>query len=300
MHMKKVFLSLAFLALFAFSATISVAQIQTPAPSPFCKLEQTVGLTKVTIEYSRPGVKGRELFVDVEKWGQMWRTGANAATKITFSDDVKIEGQDVPKGTYAIYSIPGKETWTTMLYSDPSLGGNVGGYDTSKETVRFTSKTNVMPVSMENFAFMIDNMTPNSADIWYMWGNYAISFGLEVEVENKVMAAIEKTMAGPGRNDYYQAARYYYNTDKDLKQALTWAKKANEIGERYWQLRLEAQINYKLGDHNRALAKIARSSEVARSGDNPNNNYAEANDKMAAEWRMKEAGKETPDSEGGK
>ncbi len=298
--MKKVFLSLAFLALFAFSATISVAQIQTPAASPSSKLEQMVGLTTVTIEYSRPGVKGRELFVDIEKWGKMWRTGANAASKITFSDDVKVEGQDVPKGTYAIYSIPGQEEWTVMLYTDPSLGGNVNGYDKSKEQIRFTAKTNVMPVSMENFAFMVDNIKGNTADIWFMWGKYAVSFGLEVEVEEKVMAAIEKTMAGPGRNDYYQAARYYYNTDKDLKQALVWAKKANEIGERYWQLRLEAQINAKLGDYKRALAKIAKSSEVARSGDNPNNGYADANDKMAAEWRMKGDSQGSGDSEGGK
>lgn len=293
--MKKVFLSLAFIAVFALTATDSQAQIQTPAPSPACKMEQTVGLTKVTIEYSRPAKKGRELFVEVEKWGRMWRTGANASSKIEFSDDVKIEGKDVPAGKYAVYSIPGEEMWTVMLYSDLTLGGNVNGYDESKEVARFEVKTVKMPMEIENFTFFVNNITETSASLGFLWGIYAVSLKMEVEVESKVMAAIEKTMAGPGRNDNYQAARYYYNTNKDLKQALAWAKKANEIGARYWQLRLEAQINAKLGDFKRAQAKIAESSKLAREAGN--NDYAAANDKMAAEWRM-DGGKEGGASRG--
>jgi hypothetical protein len=289
MHMKKVFLSLAFLAIFALAATTSHAQIQTPAPSPSGKLEQTVGLTNVMIEYSRPAKKGRELFVEVEKWGRIWRTGANASSKIEFSDDVKLEGKDIPAGKYAMYSIPGKDNWTVMLYSDLGLGGNTNGYDESKEVARFNVKTNMMSMEVENFTFYVDNITTTSATVGFAWGKYSVPMKLEVEVESKVMAAIEKTMGGPGRNDHYQAARYYYNSGKDLKQALVWAKKANEIGARYWQLRLEAQINAKLGDFKRAQAKIAESSKMAREAGN--NDYASANDKMAAEWRM-DGGKE--------
>ena len=104
--------------MFAFAACFSMleAQIQTPAPSPFCKFEQKVGLTDVTVEYSRPSMKGRKLFVDVENFGDIWRTGANASTKITFSDDVKLEGQNVPAGTYAIYTIPDPSSCTVMIY----------------------------------------------------------------------------------------------------------------------------------------------------------------------------------------
>ncbi len=280
--MKKTVFTILFLGAAIF-ATNSQAQIQTPAPSPFAKMEQTVGLTKVNIEYSRPGKKGRELFVDVEKWGKPWRTGANASTKISFSDDVKIEGNEVPKGTYALYSIPDKENWTVMLYKDLKLGGNLAEYDKSQEQLRFQVKTIIMDTEMENFAFFIDEIKKNSATIAFMWGKYYIPFNLEVEVESKVMAAIEKTMGGPSRNDYYQAARYYHNTDKDLKQALAWVKKANEIESKYWQLRLEAQIQAKLGDKNRALAKIAESSAAAKEAGN--NGYAEANNKMAEEWR---------------
>ena len=266
------------------------AQIQTPSASPSAKIMQTVGLTDITIEFSRPSKKGRELFVDVENWGKMWRTGANASTKIEFSDDVKIEGKAVKKGKYAIYSIPGKETWTVMLYSDLTLGGNVGGYDASKEVLRFDAKTIVSPEEMESFNFIIDNLKDNSADIAFMWGKYYVPFTVEVEVDSKVMAAIEKTMAGVSRNDYYQAALYYSKSNKDLDQALAWAKAANEIAQkegnpRYWQLRLEAQIHAQKADYKRASAKIAESSAAAiKAG---NKGYAEANEKMAKDWKGK-------------
>ena len=281
------------LVLFAFALTLMFsvnAQVETPQPSPFTKIEQKVGLTDVTLEYSRPSMKGRKIFGDLVPYGKMWRAGANKNTMVTFSDDVKIEGKSVKKGKYAIYSIPGKETWTIMLYSDLSLGGNVNGYDKSKEVIRFDVKTIISPEEMESFNFMIDNLKTNSATIAFMWGSYYVPFNIEVEVDNKVMAAIEKTMSGVSRNDYYQAARYYYNSGKDLDQALTWAKAANEIAAnegnpRYWQLRLEAQIQAKKGDYKRATAKIAESTAAAKKAGN--NGYAEANEKMAMDWKGK-------------
>ena len=280
--MKKSFFTL-FLMSFLFMSINLDAQIQTPAASPSAKLEQTVGLTDITIDYSRPAKKGRELFVDVEKWGKMWRTGANQSTKITFSEDVMVEGNKVPKGTYAIYSIPDQKMWTVMLYKDLGLGGNTGAYKEADELCRFKVETVELPVEMENFGFLIDNIKDGSASIAFMWGKYFVSFKVETEVESVVMASIEKTMAGPTRNDYYQAAHYYLNTDKDINQALAWAKKAYEMEAKYWQLRLEAQIYAKMGDSKRAVAKIAESSAAAKEAGN--SDYAEANDKMAAEWK---------------
>ena len=281
--MKKTVFTILVLSIALFTTNTLQAQIQTPAPSPGAKLEQTVGLTDISIAYSRPAKKGRELFVEVEKWGKPWRTGANASSKITFSDDVKIEGKDVPAGTYAIYSIPDMKNWTVMLYKDLKLGGNMSEYKDSEELIRFTVPTIVMDEEMENFAFLIDEIKSNSATIGFAWGKYYVPFKVEVEVDATVMAAIESTMNGPSRNDYYQSARYYYNTDKDLKQALAWAKKANEMEAKYWQLRLEAQIQAKLGDKKRAVAKLAESSAAAKEAGN--NDYAEANEKMAADWR---------------
>ena len=283
--MKKSVFTILTLSLAILATTTMQAQIETPAPSPAAKIEQTVGLTDISIVYSRPGKKGRELFVDVESWGKPWRTGANASTQITFSDDVKIEGKEVPKGTYAIYSIPDMENWTVMLYKDLTIGGNMSKYDESQELTRFQVKTVMMNTEMENFAFLIDEIKDNSAVIGFTWGKYYVPFKVEVEVDSKVMAAIESTMNGPSRNDYYQAARYYLNTDKDLKQALAWVKKANEMEAKYWQLRLEAQIQAKMGDKNRALSKIAESSAAAKEAGNPD--YAAANEKMAEDWRKK-------------
>ncbi len=285
--MKKLILSTLLLCAFFFTQTN--AQIQTPSASPSAKIMQTVGLTDITIEYSRPSKKGRELFVEIEKWGKMWRTGANSSSKIEFSDDVKIEGKEVKKGKYAIYSIPGKETWTVMLYSDLSLGGNTKGYDSSKEVARFNVKTVVHEFDiMESFAFMFDNLKDNSAEIGFAWGPYYVPFKVEVEVDKKVTAAIDKTMKGISRNDYYQAALYYSKNNKDLDQALEWAKAANKIASdegnpRYWQLRLEAQIQAQKGDHKRAIAKIAESTAAAKKAGN--DGYAEANEKMAMGWK---------------
>jgi len=137
---------------------------------------------------------------------------------------------------------------------------------------------------------MIDNLKDNSATIAFMWGNYYVPFSVETEVDSKVMAAIEKTMKGVSRNDYYQAALYYSKSNKDLDQALEWVKAANQIAAdegnpRYWQLRLEAQIQAQKGDYKRAAAKIAESSAAAKKAGNTG--YAEANEKMAMGWKGK-------------
>lgn len=118
--MKKIFLIACFVA---FTLTTN-AQITTPQPSPSQKIEQIVGLTKVTIEYSRPSMKGRKIFGDLVPYGQIWRTGANANTKITFDTDITIGNTTVKAGTYAIYTKPNKKTWEIMLYSDASNWGN--------------------------------------------------------------------------------------------------------------------------------------------------------------------------------
>jgi tetratricopeptide (TPR) repeat protein len=279
--MKKVL----FLAVALFGTLLSYAQIETPRPSPMCKVEQKVGLTDVTLEFSRPSVKGRELFVDIEAFGQMWRTGANASSKISFSDDVMIEGKKVPAGTYAIYSIPGKKEWTIMLYKDLTLGGYVANYDESKELIRFTTEAEMLNKSMETFFILIDNIKSNSADIALVWGNYYVPFNMTVDTDTRVMNSIETTMAGPSADDYYAAASYFYETDKDAKQALSWIQKANANAPRYWRVRLEANLLAKLGMYDKAIATAKRSSELAREAGNAR--YAEGNDKLIEEWSGK-------------
>ena len=256
----------------------AIAQISTPAASPSCKMEQEVGLTTVKLDYSRPSVKGRILFVDVEEFGKIWRTGANQSTKISFSDDVKLEGQNVPAGTYALYTIPDPTDWTVMLYKDLTLGGNIGKYDKSKEQARFKVRGYKKSSVTETFTIDINDVKDNSATISIKWGNYYVPFKMEVSYDDKVMKQIESAMAGTTRGEFYTAAKYYYDNGKDMNKAYEWVKMANAKAERYWQLRLQAQIEHKLGMKAEAKSTLAKSSAAAKAAGNMG--YAKANEKM--------------------
>ena len=244
------------------------AQIKTPAPSQFCKIEQNVGLSKVIIEYSRPNVKGRELFVEVEEFGQIWRTGANATTKITFEEDVKLEGKEVKKGTYGLYSIPNKDKFTIMLTTDLTINGNVAKYDEAKEVVRFDVETQAMPIEIETFTIDIGDITDDGALISLMWGPYLASFEMEVDSDSQVMAQIEQAMAGTSKGEYYSAASYYFAKGKDMNKALEYVQKANSMGEpKFWQVYKEAEILAELGKYKEALEVSQKSLDLAKAAD---------------------------------
>lgn len=270
-----------FIALAVLMVTNSaIAQINTPASSPLSKVEQKVGLTTVSLEYSRPSVKGRTLFVDVEAFGSIWRTGANGATKITFSDDVKLEGNTVPAGTYALYSIPDPKEWTIMLYKDLTLGGNVSKYDRGKELLRFKVRGYTKKSSTESFTIEIGDLKNDGATISLKWGNYYVPMKLAVSYDKEVQKQIDAVMGGPSRGELYTAAKYYFDSDKDMEKAYEWVKMANSKDEKYWQMRLQAQIEAKLGKNKLAKKSIQRSSALARGAGN--NGYAKGNDAILA------------------
>ena len=281
--MKKLLtLLLTALAVLVVSET-AIAQINTPAPSPKIKMEQVVGLTTVTLEYSRPSVKGRNLFVDVEEFGKIWRTGANQATKVTFSDDVKLEGKSVPAGTYALYSIPDPTNWTIMLYKDTKLGGNTSKYDKTKEQVRFNVKGYKRSSFVESFFIDISDVKDGGATMALKWGNFYVPFKLEVSYDDQVMKQIETALAGTTRGEYYSAASYYYKQGKDMNKAYEWVKKANELDQKYWQMRLQARIEAKLGKYKQAITTAGISSSLAKKAGNMG--YVKMNDKDIKEWK---------------
>ena len=267
------------------------AQINTPSPSPTAKVEQEVGLTDVVLKYSRPSVKGRKLFIDVEKFGKIWRTGANAATTISFSDDVKLEGHDVPAGKYALYTVPGEQEWSVMLYKDLTLGGNVNGYDESKELVRFNVNSQQMPMPIETFTIDIGNITGSSAEISLLWGTHYVPIQMTVDTDSKVMASIDQAMKNPMAsvgNNYSQAANYYLAHDKDLSKALTWMDKAIEINPNaFWNIQAKAKIQAKLKDYKGAIATAKKSLETAKAAEN-DFGYIGSNEKLISEWSDKE------------
>jgi len=247
---------------------VAEAQLQTPAASPAATTSTVVGLTDIKISYSRPRAKGRKIFGEgasnVVPYGQLWRTGANSGTRISFSDDVKVEGIAIPKGEYLIFSTPGATEWTISLYSDLSLGGNTSKYDKSKEAASFKVKSERLTERVEMLTFNITDISDNNtgAKVQLAWENTSVKFNVTVEYDSKVMKSIEAaTTVSPGT--YGQAASYYFENSKDLNKALEWmtlACKANPNA--YWNLLTKAKIEKALGKKTEAIA-TARLSRAA-------------------------------------
>lgn len=265
------------------------AQIEMPAPSPLGTVSQEVGLTNIAIEYSRPGVKGRVIFGDLVPYGKIWRTGANESTKITFSDEVTVGGSKLAAGTYALYTIPGKEEWTIILSNNTELWGN-NGYQDSDDAVRFTINAQTLPYKVETFTIQIGEVTNNSAEIALMWENTKAAFTVKSEVDSKVMADIDRYVNNIEKNNadlYFQAAFYYYENNKDLGQALTWVNKALDANdEAFWYAHLKAKILAEQENYKEAIAAAEKSKEMAKTANNED--YVRLNDKAIAEWKEKD------------
>lgn len=279
--MKKLLLiALAFTMSYAINA-----QVQTPAPSPFSKVEQKVGLTDVTLEYSRPGVKGRVIFGDLVPFGKMWRTGANANTKITFSDDVTIDGQTLKAGSYAIYTKPDAASWEVMFYTDTDGGGVPQEWDDAKVAVRTTVKTSEFPLSVESFTIAIHDLTNSGANIKMIWDKTIVTIPFIVPTDAAVVASIEKAMAGPGAFDYFAAAVYYLEEGKDIAEATKWIDKAIDMTKdnpRFWMLRQQSLI-YAANGNKAGAIEVAKAS-LAASEKAGNDDYIKMNKESLAEW----------------
>lgn len=252
------------------------AQVITPSASPAASVSTTVGLTDVKIDYFRPKAKGRKIFGEgstgaLVPFGSIWRTGANNGTKITFSDDVKVEGISVPKGEYLIFSWPGATEWTISLYKDVTLGGNTGGYDKSKEAANFKVKSEKITEKVETFTINITDITDDNknAKVQIAWENTSVKFSITVDYDAKVMKSIEANTK-VNANNYFQAAVYYLENGKDLKQALEWVNKAVEGANPapFWMLHQKAKIQKALGDKNGAIATANASLEGAKKANN--------------------------------
>jgi tetratricopeptide (TPR) repeat protein len=282
--MKKV--CLLFIAV-VFFALDSQAQLQTPAPSPGAKLTQTVGLTEVTVEYSRPSMKDRAIFGDADalvEFGKIWRAGANQATKISFSKDVKVGDADLKAGSYAILTMPGKSEWGVMFYTYET--GNFGSYVEKEPTAKVMAKTGKLSRSVESFTIDINNLRNNTATIDLMWENTVASIPLTVHTDKEVTSTFETMMAGPTTDQYYAMGTYLLQSGKDLEKALTYIQKATKEGEpRFWQVHQEALALGELGRYKEATAAAKKSIELAKVA--KNDDYVKLNEKAMASWKKK-------------
>ncbi|MDO6737032.1 DUF2911 domain-containing protein [Wenyingzhuangia sp. 2_MG-2023] len=273
--------------LFTFMIAFSIkAQINTPQASPFSKVEQKVGLTDVNLNYSRPGVKGRTVFGNLIPFGKLWRTGANENTTITFSTEVTIASSTLKAGTYAIYTIPNKDSWEVFFYNDAKNWGNPKEWDETKIVAKTTVKSFSMPFNVESLMIDINNLKNDSATIDIAWEKTYISIPFEVPTDKIVMANIKKTMAAePKMNDYYAAAVYYFESNKNIKTSLQWIDEAIELqGEtpKFWALRKQSLIHAKAGDKKGAIKAAKKSLELAKK--EKNDDYVKMNLDSLKEW----------------
>jgi hypothetical protein len=278
---KKLFLPFVLTVSFSISST-NAQTLKTPAPSPLQTIKQNFGIGEVSLEYSRPSVKNRVIFGDVVPYGKMWRTGANASTKITIGEDTKIEGNAIPAGTYAIYTIPGAETWEIMFYKDLTLGGDVASYKKENEVLRITEKVTQLPNKVETFTINFADITYSVCNVEMQWEKTRVAFTISTEVDAKIMKNIETVMSPNDRRPYYNAASYYYDNNKDMKQALEWVNKATELTpDAYWVWHLKAKIQLKLKDAKGAIETAEKSKALALK--DKDDAYVKNNDKLIAE-----------------
>lgn len=258
------------------------AQIELPAPSPLSTVTQRIGFSEVSITYSRPSAKGRVVFGDLVPMDKLWRTGANAATKISLTKDVTIEGKELKAGEYSIFTIPGKASWTIAINSDTKA--NTGSYKQEKDVLRFNVTAVMLAEHVESFTINFVNLTSSSAYIELAWEKTAVRFKVESDVDVLVMDQIKTQTAGVSPSVYFAAARYYYDTNRDLAQALKWIDQAFATQEpTFWMLRQKALIQAGLKDYKGAIATAEQSNVKAKEA--KNDEYVKMNDASIAEWK---------------
>lgn len=260
-------------------ATMSVqAQLKTPAPSPTQTVKQDFGISSIELIYSRPGMKGRKIFGDLVPYGKVWRTGANSATRIKFNDDVKIGGQALKAGEYALFTIPSENEWEIIINKGSANWGT--NYKQEDDILRVKVKPTKLDDAVETFTMQFDNIKAASADLTIMWDKTAVAVPITTEIDSKVMAQIDNLLNKDNR-PYFNAAMYYLDNGKDLNQAVTWFDKAIEQNPKaYWVYHQKANALAKLGKKDEARKTATKSMELAK--EQKNDDYVALNEKLLA------------------
>ena len=281
--MKKIICSL----LMAVVCSTGFSQVKAPQPSPKAMITQTVGLTEVTLDYSRPSTKGRTVFGDLVPFGKLWRTGANANSIITFSDDVMIDGKTLPKGKYAIFTTPKADNWDVIFYKDTDNWGTPENFDEAKVALKTTAKPQMLANKIETFTIAMNHLDNNFAHLEISWEKTLIAVKVEVPTDKIAMASINKAFNGPSAGDYYSAGTYYFQSNGDMKKALEYVDKALGMATEkpFWQLRQKSLIQAKLGDKKGAIETAKLSLAAAEAANN--NDYVKMNKDSIAEWSKK-------------
>ncbi len=261
-----------FFLIIVFSAFSLSAQIEVPPLSPQFNLKGTIGFCDVEVEYSRPSARERKVVGNLIHYGEVWRTGANASTKLSFSEDVKIEGHQVPAGKYALYTIFNEDSATIILSNNLNWWGSLG-YEETFDQLRFKVKVKHPSSHYETFTISFSDFTRNSANFNMKWEHTKAMFRIETDIDDRIMAQInDEIITSESENmvSYLQAANYFYDTERDPEMALKWINKVieNSKKEEYWVLHSKAKILTRLNRNDEAIQSANRSIELAQEANN--------------------------------
>jgi len=252
-------------------------QLKTPQPSTTQTVKQDFGLGSIELSYSRPNMKGRKIFGDLVPFDKVWRTGANGATTLTFTDEVTIGGTKIPAGKYGLLTIPSATEWTVIISKQTDVT-SPSAYKKEMDVVRVMAKPMTLPWSFETFGISIENIKDNSCELMMAWDKTLISFPITTDVDGKVMKQIETMMKNDSR-PYFSAAAYYAENGKDLGQAVVWYDKAIEQNPKaFWIYYQKAKALAKQGKKSEAMAVSMKSMELAKEA--KNDDYVALNEKL--------------------
>jgi hypothetical protein len=271
--------------LFALFISTFFAQIKTPAASPKGMFTQTVGLTDIEVEYSRPSAKGRVVFGDVVPYNKMWRTGANANSTIQFSSDVKLNGQSILKGKYAIFTIPNPNEWSIILYKTHNHRGTPQPFLDSLVALKLYVTPEKLPSHVETFTIQMDSIEMQYANLNLMWEKTLIPIKMEVPTSQLATENIKTVMSGPLYSDYYAAAQYFFQTKTETKLALSYIDKAIQLKATeipFWYTRLQSELQALNGDYKSAIKTAKISLEAAQKANNLD--YVKMNQNNIEKW----------------
>ncbi len=235
-----------------------------PQPSPKASVMQQVGLTDITIDYHSPGVKNRVIFGSLVPWNEVWRTGANHATVITFSKDVKVDGNELEAGSYSLFTVPRPNEWTVIFNKETELWGT-GNYDKGKDALRINVKPEECP-KRERMAFLITDFSMTMADVSLEWEETRISFDVSVKTDEHAMANIEQTLESlPGK--YANAARYTLRAGMHHDKGLEWVDQAIELEEDWYFYWVKAELLHEKGEHKKAYEAMTKANKLGKEAD---------------------------------
>lgn len=273
--MKRIFT----VAMFVCAAYTMQAQVRMPQPSSTQTIKQEFGQGEIELNYSRPNMKGREIYGSLVPYGKLWRTGANAATRLTFTERVQIDGKNVEPGSYALYTIPGEAEWTIILNKGFKNSGT-NGYTETDDVVRFKVKPKKMNDAVESFTIAFANVQNTQIDIQIMWGKTLVTFPIKTEFTAKLRKEIEEALRGE-KPPYWQAAQFYFDYDKDYAKALENVNgQLAQNDKAFWVWHFKAKVQYEMKDYNGAIESASKSLEMAKEA--KNDDYVKMNSELIA------------------